>query len=257
MVLAAFAIGIGVPLIHFRRHRRRCLQALVHAHPRHLTMPGATTQSRPRVVHLDRAAHLARLLHVAAQLRGFFHRSQRRYAAAQCGGDAALHPDTGVHLFRRLCGGAGGAGPARRRSGAAHGGAPELSAVVPRVVVARAGALTAMVPAASSSSPPRRCSRRTSSPAVRSRHERCTGGPAGARRWSWCSDSSAWPGAVQLSDAGVAAAHRLRRRDAVLPRRRAGPLLAARQRRGSLPAWSPGSAPRSFSCSPTATRYLV
>jgi SSS family solute:Na+ symporter len=41
MVLAALAIGIGVPLIHFGGIGPM-FQALVHAHPTHLTMPGAT-----------------------------------------------------------------------------------------------------------------------------------------------------------------------------------------------------------------------
>jgi solute:Na+ symporter, SSS family len=42
MLLAAFAIGIGVPLIHFGGIGAM-FAALAHAHPRHLTMPGATT----------------------------------------------------------------------------------------------------------------------------------------------------------------------------------------------------------------------
>ncbi|MFZ0008312.1 MAG: sodium:solute symporter family protein [Steroidobacteraceae bacterium] len=42
MLLAAFAIGIGVPLIHFGGIGAM-FTALAHAHPRHLTMPGATT----------------------------------------------------------------------------------------------------------------------------------------------------------------------------------------------------------------------
>jgi solute:Na+ symporter, SSS family len=41
MVLAALAIGIGVPLIHFGGIGPM-FQALAHAHPAHLTMPGAT-----------------------------------------------------------------------------------------------------------------------------------------------------------------------------------------------------------------------
>lgn len=41
MLLAAFAIGIGVPLIHFGGIGAM-FTALAHAHPRHLTMPGAT-----------------------------------------------------------------------------------------------------------------------------------------------------------------------------------------------------------------------
>jgi solute:Na+ symporter, SSS family len=42
MLLAALAIGIGVPLIHFGSIGAM-FTALAHAHPRHLTMPGATT----------------------------------------------------------------------------------------------------------------------------------------------------------------------------------------------------------------------
>jgi solute:Na+ symporter, SSS family len=42
MVLAAVAIGIGVPLIHFGSIGAM-FTALARAHPRHLTMPGATT----------------------------------------------------------------------------------------------------------------------------------------------------------------------------------------------------------------------
>jgi solute:Na+ symporter, SSS family len=42
MLLAALAIGIGIPLIHFGGIGAM-FTALVHAHPRHLTMPGATT----------------------------------------------------------------------------------------------------------------------------------------------------------------------------------------------------------------------
>ncbi|MFZ1098153.1 MAG: sodium:solute symporter family protein [Steroidobacteraceae bacterium] len=42
MLLAALAIGIGVPLIHFGGIGAM-FTALAHAHPRHLTMPGATT----------------------------------------------------------------------------------------------------------------------------------------------------------------------------------------------------------------------
>jgi solute:Na+ symporter, SSS family len=42
MLLAAIAIGIGVPLIHFGGIGAM-FAALAHAHPRHLTMPGATT----------------------------------------------------------------------------------------------------------------------------------------------------------------------------------------------------------------------
>ncbi|MGB6605575.1 MAG: sodium:solute symporter family protein [Steroidobacteraceae bacterium] len=41
MLLAAIAIGIGVPLIHFGGIGAM-FTALAHAHPRHLTMPGAT-----------------------------------------------------------------------------------------------------------------------------------------------------------------------------------------------------------------------
>jgi solute:Na+ symporter, SSS family len=41
MLLAAVAIGIGVPLIHFGSVGAM-FGALAHAHPRHLTMPGAT-----------------------------------------------------------------------------------------------------------------------------------------------------------------------------------------------------------------------
>jgi solute:Na+ symporter, SSS family len=42
MLCAALAIGIGVPLIHFGGIGAM-FTALAHAHPRHLTMPGATT----------------------------------------------------------------------------------------------------------------------------------------------------------------------------------------------------------------------
>ena len=42
MLFAAIAIGIGVPLIHFGGIGAM-FTALAHAHPRHLTMPGATT----------------------------------------------------------------------------------------------------------------------------------------------------------------------------------------------------------------------
>ncbi len=42
VLLAAIAIGIGVPLIHFGGIGAM-FAALAHAHPRHLTMPGATT----------------------------------------------------------------------------------------------------------------------------------------------------------------------------------------------------------------------
>ena len=69
MVFAALAIGIGVPLIHFGGIGRM-FAALAHAQPAHLTMPGATPNLGHAWYVSTVLADLARLLHVAALLRG-------------------------------------------------------------------------------------------------------------------------------------------------------------------------------------------
>ena len=180
MVFAALAIGIGVPLIHFGGIGPM-FQALAHAHPAHLTMPGATR-------NLGHAWFISTVLLTSLgfymwphSFAASFTAQERRHPAPQRGGDAAVHPDTGLHLLRRLCSGAGGARPVERRSGAAHGGAPELSALVSRC--RGRGRRAHRHGAGEHLHPHRRHAVRQESvsPAVRTRHERCAGCQAGAR----------------------------------------------------------------------------
>ena len=118
MVFAAVSIGIGIPYIHYRRHRpdvRRigACPAGAPDHARRYRQPG------PHLVHLHGSADFAGFLHVAARVCRRVHREKRRHAAPQRRGHAALHHHAGLRFLRRLHRGFGGARPAQRRSLAA------------------------------------------------------------------------------------------------------------------------------------------
>ena len=114
MVFAALSIGIGIPYIHYGRHR---------SHVRRVGAGPAGTpdharrhrQPRPHVVHLHGSSDFAGFLYVAARVWGHIHREKRRHVASQRRGDAALHHHARFHLLRWLHRGFGRARPAQWR----------------------------------------------------------------------------------------------------------------------------------------------
>ena len=100
MVVAAVSVGIGVPYVYFGGIGPM-FAALASARP---AAPGDARRHDgpgPQLVHLDRAADVARRLHVASRFRRELHRQERRHAPAQRDRDAALHADPRVHLLHR------------------------------------------------------------------------------------------------------------------------------------------------------------
>ena len=147
MVVAAVAIGIGVPLHPLRRHRRDVRRPGPGERPASPDDARRHGQPRSRVVHLHRIADVARHVHVAARFWRGVHREKR----ANVRRNAVVMPLYTITLAFVFFAGFTAVlvvpGLRQWRSRDADGGPPEFPRLV-LGVIGGAGALTAMVPAA-------------------------------------------------------------------------------------------------------------
>ena len=230
MVLAALAIGIGVPLIHFGGIGADVYRAGARA-------PGAPHDARSHP-NLGHAWYISTVLLTSLGLYMWPHSFAASFTARSA--DTLRRNAVVMPLYTLTLAFMFFAGFAAVLvvPGLPNGDLALLTVVRQSFPpwflgssVGGAGALTAMVPAAIFILTAATLFAKNLYPAaVCSCYERCTGGTAGARMVVVLGLHQPCLALCQLTDAGVAAADGLRGRVAVLSRGRAGPLLAARQR---------------------------